>query len=560
MALRRLALRDVAIVHELELEFGGGFTVLTGETGAGKSILIDALQLALGARADAAIVREGAARAEVSAEFDAPGALLPWLEEAGFAVGPGEPLLLRRLVDSQGRSRAWINGSAATVAQLREAADMLVDIHGQHAWQSLARPAAVRALLDEHAGVDGAALLQAWGSWRAARNQLAAARAQRDTTASERERLAWQIGEVERLNPLAGEWERLEAEHSRLAHSQSLLEGARAALDALSEADGSAEALLSRAIGAVDSVLRFDAALGPVAEELKSALAQLSDAARTLAAYLSRAEPDPDRLAQLDSRLAAWLALARRYKAGAAELPALLGRWREQLALFDAAVDLDALERAAAAAEACWREAAAAASRARLAAAPRLAGAVTQAMHQLGMPGGRFEVALLAEESPQSWGFENVELRVAAHAGSTPRALARVASGGELSRLALAVAVIAARERASAVPTLIFDEVDAGIGGAVADSVGALLKQLGRSAQVFAITHLAQVAACADHHFVVSKSTRAGRATSTVVPADGAARVAEVARMLGSERSAHTSQAHARALLAEQDEGPGGPR
>ncbi|WP_425257705.1 DNA repair protein RecN [Rubrivivax sp. RP6-9] len=547
--LRRLTLRDVVIVAHLEVDMAAGFTVLTGETGAGKSILIDALQLALGARADATLVREGAARAEVSAEFDLPAALQPWLDEAGFAAEP--TLLLRRTVDAQGKSRAWINGSPATVAQLREAADHLVDIHGQHAWQGLTRPAAVRALLDTQAGIDPGPLAARWQAWRAALAALDAARSQRDVLERERERLAWQIGEVGKLAPGADEWDALNAEHQRLAHGQALLDGARAALDAVADAEPSADALTSRAIDALDDVVRYDAELAAVVEVLRSAQAQLEDAARTLHGYLGHRDPDPERLAALDARLSAWVSLARRYRRAPAELPALLAGWQQELRALDAAADLDGLERAAAEAERLWRDEAKKTSRARHKAAPRLSAAVTQAMQQLGMAGGRFEVALLPQDEPQAFGLEAVELRVAGHAGSTPRALAKVASGGELSRLALAIATATTSpQQGSGAPTLIFDEIDAGVGGNVADSVGRLMQQLGRSAQVMAVTHLAQVAACADHHFVVSKGLQ-GRATvSDVQPVAGEARVAEIARMLGGEKLSNTSRAHAQAMLS----------
>ncbi len=548
--LRRLALRDVAIVAHLEIELDAGFTVLTGETGAGKSILVDALQLALGSRADASLVREGAARAEVSAEFDSPAALQGWLDDAGFAVDAA--LLLRRSVDAQGRSRAWINGSAATVAQLREVAEHLVDIHGQHAWQSLTRPAAVRALLDEHAGLDAAPLASAWQAWRAALAALDTARGQRDTLERERERLAWQIGEVDKLAPGEQEWDTLNAEHQRLAHGQALLDGARAALDTLADGEPSAEGLAGRAIAALDEVTRFDPELAAVVEVLRGAQAQLEDAAHTLNAYLGHREPDPERLAELDARLAAWVSLARRYRRAPAELPALLVAWKDELRALDAAADLAALERAAADTEHAYRAEAQKLSRLRKAAAPKLAAAVTQAMQPLGMAGGRFEVALLPLDEPQSFGLEGVELRVAGHAGSTPRALAKVASGGELSRLALAIATTTATTAthgAAAVGTLIFDEIDAGVGGAVADSVGRLMKQLGRSTQVLAVTHLAQVAACADHHFVVAKALQGRTTVSDVQPVAGEARVAEIARMLGGERLTGTSRAHAQAML-----------
>ena len=558
MTLRRLTLRDVVIVAQLEIDFAAGFTVLTGETGAGKSILIDALQLALGNRADAALVREGASRAEVSAEFDTPGSLQPWLEEAGFASDA--TLLLRRSVDAlgdqPGRSRAWINGSPATVAQLREAAEHLVDIHGQHAWQSLTRPAAVRALLDAQAGADTAALAQGWQAWRAALARLSQARTQRDTLERERERLAWQIGEMDKLDPVDGEWEQLNAEHQRLAHGQALLDGARRALDANADADHNAGSLSSRAIAALDEVQRYDADLGAVAEVLRAAQTQLDDAAHTLASYLHHREPDPERLAELDGRIGTWVSLARRYRRTPGELPQLLGSWQAELKQLDAAADLEGLEREANAAENAWRIEAQRISALRKKAAPRLGQAVTQLMQQLGMAGGRFEVAVQAADEPQSHGLDAVEFRVAGHAGSTPRPLVKVASGGELSRLALAIAVTTAQgaagaastaQQGAATPTLIFDEIDAGVGGTVADSVGRLMKQLGRTAQVLAVTHLAQVAACADGHFVVSKALKGKQTLSDIQPVDGEARVTEIARMLGGEKL--SGRAHAQTLL-----------
>ena len=556
--LRRLALRDVVIVAELDLELGPGFTVLTGETGAGKSILIDALQLALGQRADATLVREGAARAEVAAEFDCPASLRPWLDAAGFAADDGL-LLLRRTVDAQGKSRAWINGSPATVAQLREAADQLVDIHGQHAWQSLTRPAAVRALLDTQAGADGTALAVLWQAWRDARARLDAARGQRDTLDRERERLAWQVTELAKLAPAEGEWDSLNTEHQRLAHGQALLDGARAALDALAADDDGAAARGARAIAALDDVQRFDAALGEVVDVLRNAQALMEDAAHTLHAYLGHREPDPDRLAELDARIGAWVSLARRYRRTPAELPALLAGWQAELAGLDAAADLDALEATQARAEAAWRTEAGRIGRLRRKAAPLLGAAVTQAMQKLGMAGGRFEVALVELAEPQSHGLESVEFCVAGHAGSTPRPLAKVASGGELSRLALAIAVTTAQgttnasadagRQSEAMPTLIFDEIDAGVGGTVADSVGRLMKQLGRSCQVMAVTHLAQVAAWADSHLVVSKALQGRQTLSDIRGVEGESRVAEVARMLGGESLSGT--AHAQALLGQ---------
>ncbi len=546
--LRRLLLRDVVIVSQLELELDAGFTVLTGETGAGKSILIDALQLALGNRADAGLVREGAARAEVSAEFDLPPSLAAWLDASGLLAEDGV-LLVRRTVDSQGKSRAWINGSPVTMTQLREVAEHLVDIHGQHAWQGLTRPATVRALLDGQAALDLSTLGGLWQAWRKALAALDQARSQRDGLERERERLAWQIGELDKLAPAADEWDELEAEHQRLAHGQALLDGARAALDAVSDGEPAADGLLGRALDALDEVARFDAEIAAVAEVLRTAQAQVQDAARSLHAYLGHREPDPERLSELDGRIAAWVSLARRYRRSPAELPALLDSWKAELKALEAAADLDSLERAANAAEEAWRGEARRVSLARARAAPRLAAAVTQAMQQLGMAGGRFEVALLAQDEPQSYGLETVELRVAGHAGSTPRALAKVASGGELSRLALAIAVTTAVAPGGSggAPTLIFDEIDSGVGGTVADSVGALMQRLGRSTQVLAVTHLAQVAACADQHLLVSKASKGKSTVSEVRAVTAEARVAEVARMLGGGQPSGT--AHAQALL-----------
>ncbi|MEY4563030.1 MAG: hypothetical protein RLZZ618_2307 [Pseudomonadota bacterium] len=547
--LRRLSLRDFVIVTSLEVELADGFSVLTGETGAGKSILIDAVQLALGSRGDAGVVREGAARAEITAEFDTPPSLLGWLDAAGFE--PSDTLLLRRVIDAQGKSRAWVNGSAATVTQLREAADHLVDIHGQHAWQSLTRSASVRALLDAYASLDTSLLARLWSQWKAAGEKLATARTQQADLERERERLAWQVGEVDKLAPEAGEWQELNAEHQRLSNAQSLMDAARTALDAISDADISADGLAARAADALSAVASYDTRLADVAEVLQSAQAQLQDAAHTLSGYLHHADLEPERLQELDDRLSAWMGLAKRYRRAPAELPELLVQWKDELRALDAAADLDQLQRSVDDAMTALQTEAKRVSAARRAAAPRLSQAVTQSLQQLGMAGSVFEVALVAQDTPQSFGLESADFLVAGHAGSTPRPMAKVASGGELSRIALAIAVTTSQlsPTGEAAGTLIFDEVDSGVGGAVADTVGRLMKQLGRDRQVLAVTHLPQVAACADHHFVVSKAAHEGRTRSDISPVGGEARVAEIARMLGGERLSGTSLAHAQELL-----------
>jgi DNA repair protein RecN (Recombination protein N) len=546
MPLKRIALRDFVIVRELDLDLESGFSVLTGETGAGKSILIDALQLALGARAEAAVVREGAARTDISAEFDLPPALGPWLEEAGFEAG--DSLLLRRSIDNQGKSRAWINGSPATATQLRELADQLVDIHGQHAWQSLTRADAVRGLLDGYAGVTTQPLQQLWQRWRAAQKTLADARAAQDSLQRERERLAWQIGEVDKLAPGADEWDELNTSHTRLANAQSLLEAAQGALEALQADEGGATGRLAQAQALLQGQEHVEPVFSELAQVLASSLAQAEDAAHSLHAYLRKTELDPQRLSELDERMSLWMSLARRYKRTPPELPGLLASWKQELARLDAAADLAVLEAAEKKEADAYMAEARALSKARTRAAPQLAKAVTQAMQGLGMQGGRFEVAVHKAGQPAASGLEEVAFLVAGHAGGTPRPVGKVASGGELSRIALAIAVTTSR--LGTAQTLIFDEVDAGIGGAVAETVGRLMKQLGRDRQVLAVTHLPQVAACADHHLLVARQSDALGPSSTVAAVQGEHRVGEVARMLGGERLSGTTLAHAKEMLS----------
>jgi DNA repair protein RecN (Recombination protein N) len=547
MSLKTISLRDFVIVHELTLDLDSGFTVLTGETGAGKSILIDALQLALGSRADAGVVREGAQRCEISASFDAPASLAGWLDEAGFSSD--DELLLRRTVDAQGKSRAWINGSPATATQLREIADLLVDIHGQHAWQSLTRPDAVRGLLDAYAGLSTQALVLAWQGWRSAHKALVDARDAQDSLQRERERLAWQIGELDKLAPGADEWDELNTQHSRLSNVQSLRDAVQTAVDALQEADDNAAALLARALTALQNQEHIEPEFKGLTEVLGSALAQVEDAVHSLNGYARHAELEPQRLAELDERLALWVSLARRYKRTPAELPELLASWRTELQKLDAAADLAGLEKAEQAAKTAYMEEARAVSKARTKAAPQLAKAITQAMQGLGMQGGKFEVALTKLEQPAPYGMEQAEFLVAGHSGSTPRPVGKVASGGELSRIALAIAVTTSQ--LGQAQTLIFDEVDSGVGGAVAETVGRLMKQLGKDRQVMAVTHLPQVAACADQHLMVAKRTDQGQTASSVEAVHGEQRVAEVARMLGGEKLSGTTLAHAKEMLGQ---------
>lgn len=546
MSLRRIVLRDFVIVQSLDIELEKGFGVLTGETGAGKSILIDALQLALGGRADSGVVREGAARCEIAVEFDAMPSLAPWLEEQGFATD--ETLLLRRTVDTEGRSRAWINGSAATATQLKALAEPLVDIHGQHAWQSLTRTNAVRELLDAYAGIDTHEAGEAWALWRERRRALQEASERQATLQQESDRLNWQVGELDKLAPLPGEWEDLNTRHARLANAQGLLDAAQAAMAALDEEGTSAAGLLHRAIVALKTQAHIEPLFSNHVEVLEGALAQVQDTLHNLHQYARHADLDPEQLETLDQRISQWVSLARRYRRSPEDLAGMLEQWKAELTQVGQALDLAALEQAERQAWHAFEKALKVLTRQRQQAAPRLSAAVTDIMQTLGMEGGVFEVALKRLDEPQAHGWEQVEFLVAGHAGSTPRPVGKVASGGELSRIALAISVVTSR--LGTAPTLIFDEVDSGIGGAVAHTVGQLLRQLGRDRQVLAVTHLPQVAACADHHLLVSKQRAGQQTTSTVAPIAAETRVHELARMLGGSAQSEVSLAHARELLA----------
>ncbi len=548
MSLQHIVLRDFVIVRELDLDLSNGFSALTGETGAGKSILIDALQLVLGARAESGVVREGASRAEICATFNTNQTVLQWLDEEGFAdLGADDTLLLKRTIDTQGKSRAWINGSPATATQLRGLGDMLLDIHGQHAWQSLTRPEAVRGLLDAYAGVTLQALSQAWTHWRQASQALQDAQSAQTTLQEERDRLLWQIAEVDKLHPGESEWDELNSQHTRLSHAQALIDAAQAALQALQDDDGGALRLLAKAQDALQNQTGVEPEFMSLVEVLASSLAQAGDVAHTLHAYLNHAELDPERLQSLDDRMSLWMSLARRFKRTPQELPALYQEWKARLSQLDAATDLEALEANLAKSLAAYQTEARKVSQARAQAAPKLAKAITQAMQGLGMQGGRFEVTLDKLEHPTASGLESIVFLVAGHPSSTPRPVGKVASGGELSRIALAIAVTTSE--LGTAQTLIFDEVDSGVGGAVAETVGRLMKQLGRDRQVLAVTHLPQVASCADHHLLVSKQSDAQGTWSEVSTLNPEARVKEIARMLGGEKLSDTTLAHAREML-----------
>ncbi len=553
--LHTLSIRDFVIVDTIELEFSAGFSVLTGETGAGKSILIDALTLALGGRGDASVVREGAAKADITADFSVNEVAQAWLVANEFSNDDGGALL-RRVIDNAGRSKAYINGIPATAAQLRELGDMLVDIHGQHAHQSLLKSEAQRALLDgqataREAGVeqDARQVAALHKRWRA----LVRQREEFETNAAnvlyERERLEWQVGELEKLAAKPGEWTEITNEHSRLSHAASLLEGAQEALSLISESEDhpivSQLSALNQKLGKLVSV---DAELQPIVDLIESSRIQLQESVYALNNYLDRVELDPERLHQLDARMEAMHSTARKFRVTPEELPEEHAKLSEKLQHLADASDIEGLLRQEAKIEAEYRSVAERLSNTRRAAALELGHAVTRAMQELSMTGGSFEIAL-HPCAPAAHGLEQVEFLVAGHAGTAPRSLAKVASGGELARIALAISVITSH--ATTTPTLIFDEVDSGIGGAVAEVVGRLLKRLGQGRQVLCVTHLPQVASQANQHFQVAKSTLDnGKTASRIDMLDAKARVEEVARMLGGLEITATTRKHARELLA----------
>ncbi|WP_423193109.1 DNA repair protein RecN [Cupriavidus sp. H18C2] len=552
--LRSLSIRDFVIVDTLDLDFTGGFTVFTGETGAGKSILIDALALVLGERADAGVVREGAARAGISATFHTHAALDAWLADRELA-GDDDTVLLRRTVDASGRSKAFINGAAATLAQLREVGDQLVDIHGQHAHQQLLRPDAQRQLFDAHAGLteQAGAVAEAWRAWRACVKQREAVEHQSREMQLERERLEWQVGELDKLAPQPGEWDEIQSEYNRLSHAAGLIDGSRAALDALSEADGAVASVLNGVVHRLQQLADVDPALRDVLAALEPALVQVEEAAHSLNRYVDRLELDPERLQAVEERMQALHATARKYRLPPEQLADELLARRQQLDDLQAAQDINKVLAREAASRAAYLTLAQHLSAARKVAADALSAAVTDAMQGLSMAGGAFAVALHPLDEGQSHGLEQVEFLVAGHAGVSPRPLARVASGGELARISLAISVITSE--AAPTPTLIFDEVDTGIGGAVAEVVGRRLQELGRSRQVLCVTHLPQVAAQAGTHLLVSKESKADKSgavtRSRIRVLDVEGRVSETARMLGGATVTATTMQHAEEMLAQ---------
>jgi DNA repair protein RecN (Recombination protein N) len=550
--LRLLSIRNFAVVEKLEIEFDKGFTVLTGETGAGKSILLDALSLLLGDRFEPRQLRPGADRAEIAAEFDIGGlaAVREWLAEN--ELGDRGGLLLRRVLDAQGKSRAYVNGSPATLAQLEALGERLIDLHGQHAHQSLGRSESQRTLLDAYGG--SAALVRdvgaAWRAWHEA--SALRERAVRDAAAMTREReaLVRTVAELTALDVSSAEWNALSQTQSRLANAASLLEAAAIGEAELADGDAAIAPRLAAMAHRLEAASAHDKSLEATAALIDEARIRVDEAARSLRSYRERLDLDPAELARVESRLSAIHDVARRYRVRPEELPALLADTQAKLTMLSEQGDVDALIRSESNLQRAFAALASELSAKRKLAAAKLGQRVGAMMKKLAMAGGRVEISLQALDAPASYGMESVEILVATHPKQALAPLARVASGGELSRLGLAIQVALAE--VADVPTLVFDEVDTGIGGAVAATVGRMLQQLGSRRQVLCVTHLPQVAACADHHDLVSKQEKAAGVSTKLLRLDTAARVDELARMLGGREITAKTRAHARELLEQQ--------
>ncbi len=550
--LKQLSVRDFAIVEAIDIEFGPGMTVISGETGAGKSLLVDALLLLSGARADAGMIRSGSERAELSAEFDlsAVRSARDWLAEQ--ELDDGSTCLIRRVVRREGASRVWINGRAATAQSLAELAGHLVEIHGQHEHQRLLERPAQLDLLDRHG--DHQAQLSAVGElatrWHDLRHQRAELIARAGDGGERAELLRQQWQELEAAATSPGELETLKQDHHRLAHQHETIAACSQARDLLDgDQSGTVLATLARIRQAIDKAGEHDPALIPIGELLASADIELREVGHSLDAWLDDSDPDPERLAKIEQRLSRLHELARRYRVPVSELSAHQQSLATELELSEQAGSrLQAMERELAHVSAAWLQAAQALSKARVATAERLGIQVSGLMAELGMAGGQFQIALVntGSDDPDRLGSERVEFLVSANPGQPPRPLRKVASGGELSRIALALEVAALGD--DPVPTMVFDEVDAGIGGATAEILGQKLRRLGSHAQVLCVTHLPQVAAQGHAHIAVSKH-RPDTAGTSAILLDGDDRTQEIARMLGGVELTDTTLAHAQQML-----------
>jgi DNA repair protein RecN (Recombination protein N) len=546
--LQHLSLRHFIIVQRLDLDIRQGFTVLTGETGAGKSILLDALGLLLGDRADAGMVAQGMDKAEISGQFGLNPAIQAWLTEQAFET-EDDVLLLRRVIDKEGKSRAFINGSAATLTQLRELSEYLIHIHGQHAHQQLLKTNLQRDLLDEYAQLSNerAAVKQAYQAWHNAKAKLESAKTDSAKMTERLEELTWQLDDINALSPRENEWDELSAQHARLANAAELIQGCGQVAQRLDGDDHDIASMLREQIQTLTNIVGFDERINEYIELLESAVIHVQEAAHGLNNYVQRAADDEHDFASLDERVALWHNLSRKLRVASDELPAHWQALRAEFERLQNGMDLEALEAQCKTAEQQYKTVAKKLTDARTRAAKKLAQLVSESMQTLNMTGGQFAVDI-KPATPSSSGDDAVEFMVAAHVGVPLQPLAKVASGGELARISLAIAVITSH--ANPVQTLIFDEVDSGIGGAVAQVVGQLLRQLGHNRQVLCVTHLPQVAAQGEHHWRVKKLSEKGHTTSHIDVLESDERVDEVARMLGGVELTDTTRAHAREMLA----------
>jgi DNA repair protein RecN (Recombination protein N) len=550
--LRTLSIKDYVIVDEAELEFDSGFTALTGETGAGKSILVEALALLMGDRGDSALVRADAERAELSAEFDISrlDEVRAWLADNDLGT---EECLLRRVIDSSGRSRAFINGRATTMQQMRDLGEKLVEIHGQHAHQALLRAETQRNLLDAYGASSELALSvqSAWRAWSQAKQKRIEFENNAAQLATQREHLEWQMRELAALQFQAEEWKELNADHARLSHAASLLEGAEQALSALSESDSACLTQLSAVLSRLEALSEYDGGLREVAALMQSARNELTEAVYSLRDYKERLELDPRELQRIDERLQAVHSTARKFRVAPEALPELLQSLKYKLEELGGGASAQALAEKERETRASYEALARNLSAIRRRAALDLSAQVTKAMQKLAMSGGQFAVHLAPSPEGRAEGFEHVEFQVSAHQSLPLQALSKVASGGELSRISLAIQTILSS--AASVPVMVFDEIDQGIGGRVAEILGRMLKTLGRGRQVLCVTHLPQVAASADQQWQISKRAANGAVQTRITLLDQAGRVEEISRMLGGIKITDTTRRHAREMLKERD-------
>lgn len=553
--LIQLQIHNFVIIEQLVLQFESGMTVLTGETGAGKSILIDAIGLVFGDKAETAMIRDSQDKAEIAALFNIEKSrpILQILEEQAITVDDNE-LTIRRVITRDGRSRAFVNSSPVSVQLLRTLGELLIDIHGQHAHQSLMNRNAQRALLDSYAGhtAELAAVNSAWAIWHASSRQLAQTNSASGNHEATLALLQYQVGELEELHLEVDEHTRLDDEFKRLTNASRLQQSSATVIASLEENEISVEASLHNAIRELKDIVRFDSSLSAVIELLDTASIQLAEAVAELKSCCSRFESDPEQLLQVSARLDLLHDVARKHHVPVQQLAQHLQHLQSQLdQLNNSSETVSKLLQQQAQTLQLYQQTAEKLSGCRTEAAKAMALEVSAQLHRLGMPEARFiiENTRSGDEVPQSGGFDHVEFLVSMNPGHAPQPLRKVASGGELSRVSLAIQIVSKDEQA--IPTLIFDEVDAGIGGGTAEIVGKLLQDLARNSQVFCVTHLPQVASQAHQHFQVSKHIARGTTEVQVKPLRGDARIDEISRMLGGVKISDKTRAHAKEMLSQ---------